>query len=89
MLNTLVLCVFLIDDVFLHVYQLTLRELQHCPRLGNGMTVCSPGIILLYVADTFLVMFHPIRKWCFYTCMGTRLLRCSTIYNNFLHLVFI
>lgn len=89
MLNTLLLCVFLTDDVFLHVYQLTLGELQYCPKLGDGMTVCSPGMILLHMADIFLVMFHPIRKWCLYTYMGTHLLRLSTIYNIFLHLVFI
>lgn len=67
---------------FPDVYQLTLGELQHCPKLGNGITICSAGMILRYVADIFNVMFHPIRK-CLYTSMGVCLLRCSTIYNIF------
>lgn len=87
MLNKWLLCVFLID-IFSHVYQLTLGELQHCPKLGDGITICS-GMILIYVADIFNVMFHPIRKWCLYTRMGIHLLRGSTIFILFLHLVFI
>lgn len=89
MLNTFLLCVFLIDDVFPHFHQLPLGQLPHCPKLGDGTTVCSPGMILIYVADIFNVMFHPIRKGCLHTCMGIHLLRCSTIYILFLHLVFI